>query len=68
MNASTWVGKYMLRWARQVGLQAYLAITTDLKEDLRAALYLESWDVEQTQGMAMLLAAKRSVRACLYRS
>ena len=40
MNALTWVRKYMLRWARQVELQAYLAVTTDLKEHLRAALYL----------------------------
>ena len=59
---------YMLRWARHVELQAYLAVATDLKEDLRAALYLESWDVEHIQRMAMVLAAERSVRACLYRS
>ena len=47
MNTSTWDGKYMLRWARKVDFQAYLAVATDLKEDLRAALYLEPWDVEQ---------------------
>ena len=65
MITSTWVRKYMLRWARQVELQAYLAVATDLKEHLRAALCLKSWDVEQVQRMAMALTAERSVRACL---
>ena len=58
----------MLSWARQVKAHAYLAVATDLKEDLLAALDLESSIVRRTQRIAKILAAARSVRTCLYRS